>query len=379
MAARSLGDFHKLLSVSKRGEIVGREEYLDAMTFVRPGRPMFTEIFGPMVGLKEEWTAQGATPAELDLSSFRYRYAVDGTLPVRTGFIHGQPEVILEETDDHIIARDSLGRRVKLAKHAASLPLPLEHPVANMDDWQRLKPHYQFSEDRLPADWQAVARQHLADSKVLTVSIPGGFDEPRRLMGEEMLCLAYFDQPELIADMLDTIGQTACQVLDRVSSQVQVDKLFVHEDMAGRSGPLLGPNHVRQFILPYYRRVWDMLSSRGARLFSQDSDGFIEPLIPVFLEAGVNMMYPLEPAAGMDAVAVRRKYGTKLAMMGGIDKFALLRGHDAIIAELEYKIPPLIQTGGAVLGLDHRIPNGVTIENYRFYTRKAWEIIEASL
>ena len=44
-----------------RNESVNREEYLDHMTFQTNQRPLFTEIFGPLLGLKEEWEAQGAT------------------------------------------------------------------------------------------------------------------------------------------------------------------------------------------------------------------------------------------------------------------------------------------------------------------------------
>jgi uroporphyrinogen-III decarboxylase len=195
-------------------------------------------------------------------------------------------------------------------------------------------------------------------------------------MGEEELCVAYHEQPELIHDILATIGDTAGKVLDRVSASAQVDQLSVHEDLAGKSGPLVGPKQVTEFIKPYYRRVWDMLQSRGARLFKQDSDGNLDTAIPAFLDAGVNLMYPMEPAAGMDIVKVREKYGKRLAFMGGIDKHVLRRSREEIVAELEYKIPPMVRTGGCVLGLDHRIPNGTPLENYRFYIRKAWEILD---
>jgi uroporphyrinogen-III decarboxylase len=151
---------------------------------------------------------------------------------------------------------------------------------------------------------------------------------------------------------------------------------MVHEDMAGRSGPLAGPKQVAEFIAPYYRRIWDMLRSRGARLFGQDSDGNTNSVIDAFLDAGVNFMYPMEPAAGMDIVRVRARYGQRLALMGGIDKHVLRRSKDQIAAELEYKIPPMAATGGCVLGLDHRIPNGTPLENYRFYVAKAWEIMD---
>lgn len=176
--------------------------------------------------------------------------------------------------------------------------------------------------------------------------------------------------------MLDTMQKTAIQVLDRVSKAVQIDLLFVHEDMAGKSGPLAGPRQIREFIAPYYRAVWDLLQSRGAQLFDQDSDGDMTTVIDAFLDAGLNCMHPLEPAAGMDCVKIRKKYGTRLALSGGLDKHVLRRSQEEIEAELEYKLPPLIATGGVRLSLDHRIPNGTPLKNYHFYINKAWEIIE---
>ena len=99
-------------------------------------------------------------------------------------------------------------------------------------------------------------------------------------------------------------------------------------------------------------------------------------VIPAFLDAGINHMYPIEPAAGMDLVKIREEYGTRLSMAGGLDKHVIRKSREEIEAELEYKIPPMVRTGGCVLGLDHRIPNGTPLENYRFYINKAWEIID---
>jgi len=375
MPSRSITESHASLAIA-HGMEVRREEYLDYMTFRSNRRAMFTEIFGPLLGLKDEWAAQGASLEELDMSAFRYRRAMDGWVPVNTGWTGGQQEQILEETDDFIVGIDRMGRRVKLSKKAATLPLPLDHPVSTMDDWRKIRHHYEFSEERLAGDWERAAREHRAAGRVVAVGIPGGYDEPRQLMGDEALCIAYYDQPELIHDILKTIGDTALRVLDRVCAAVQVDQLFVHEDMAGRSGSMAGPKQIAEFIKPYYRGIWDMLRDRGARLFGQDSDGNMNGVIPAFLDAGINFMYPMEPAADMDIVAIRAACGTRLAMMGGIDKHVLRRSRDEIVAELEYKIPPMVRTGGCVLGLDHRIPNGTPLENYRFCHRTAWEIIE---
>lgn len=360
----------------KKTPTVGREEYLDYMTFRRNDRPLFTEIFGPLIGLKEEWEEQGATPGELDFSAFTYRCEARGYLPINTGRNGGYPEKQIEETAEHKIWRDGLGRTMQLSKGTATLPLPLDYPVRNMDDWLKIKPWYEFSEDRLNHEWQAIARRHQQEDKVLCVSIPGGFDEPRQLLGEEALCLAYYEQPALIQDMLQTIGDTAFKVLERVSKSVRVDLLFVHEDMAGKSGPLAGPTQIKEFIAPYYRRIWELLHERGARLFDQDSDGDMNPVIDAFLDAGVNCMHPMEPAANMDIVATREKYGPRLAFYGGIDKHVLRQSKAMILRELEYKIPPMVRTGGCVIALDHRIPNGTPLDNYRFYVSTVWEMIK---
>lgn len=366
---------HAELAIHRAME-VRREEYLEHMTFAANHSPLFTEIFGPIIGLKDEWRAQGATEAELDLSAFRYRRPMTAGVPVNTGFVGGRPEELLVETDEYLLGIDRYGRRVKLCKGAATIPLPLDYPVRDMDDWRALRHHYEFSEERFRPGWEEAARRAAAEGKVVSVSIPGGFDEPRQLMGEEGLCVAFYDQPELIHEMLRTMGETARRVLDRVSNLVQVDQLNVHEDMAGKSGPLAGPRQVAEFIAPYYLGVWEMLRDRGARLFDQDSDGNMNSVVQAFIDAGVNVMHPLEPAAGMDIVALRERFGEKLAFVGGLDKHVLRRGEAAIVAELEHKIPPMIRTGGCMLGLDHRIPNGTPLEAYRFYIAKAWEIME---
>jgi uroporphyrinogen-III decarboxylase len=94
-----------------------------------------------------------------------------------------------------------------------------------------------------------------------------------------------------------------------------------------------------------------------------------------FLECGINSMHPMEPAAGMDIVEVRNRYGSRLAMRGGINKHTLRQGRDAIRAELEYKMAPLMKQGGMVFGLDHRIPNGTPLADYRYYVDLGRELI----
>src|ERR1051326_6708515 len=95
-------DYHATLAI-KRSMEVRREEYLDYMTFRANQRPLCTEIVGPLLGLKEEWAAQGASPGEIDFSAFRFRRAMEGGISINTWWIGGDEEVVLEETEDIII------------------------------------------------------------------------------------------------------------------------------------------------------------------------------------------------------------------------------------------------------------------------------------
>ena len=352
-----------------------REEYITIMTFGPPARPMFVELFGPLQGLEAEWAAQGATPEEISLVAFDWDYVPVVSCGGQTGLRGGLAPVMLEDTPEQATWRDELGRTMKLIKRSATLPLPLDFPVRDMDTWLKVKPLYTFSDERI--DWEQVerARQAQAEGALVVASIPGGYDIPRELMGDEAACVAYYEQPELMHEILATLSETAFQVLERVSDHLLIDQLSVHEDLAGKSGPLVGPRQVRGFIQPYYRRIWDMLSARGTRIFDMDSDGNVSPVIDAFLDCGLTNLHPMEPAAGMDVVALRRKYGRRLAMKGGIDKHVLRQDRAAIRAELEYKLQPLMREGGLVFGLDHRIINGTPIENYRYYVDTAREIL----
>ena len=336
---------------------------------------MFVELFGPLIGLEDEWRAAGAREEEITLAAFDWDYVPVARCGGSTGAFGGPETRIIEENADYRIERDHLGRTLKLPKKTATIALPLDFPVENMDDWLAIKPLYTFREPRI--DWEAVAsaRRARADGALIVANIPGAFDTARELMGEEVACLAYYDQPEMMADILQTLGNTSLAVLERITDLLTIDQLSVHEDLAGRSGPFIGPAQVEQFVKPYFFAVWDMLASRGTRLFDMDSDGFVDPIIATLLDCGLNSMHPMEPAAGVDMVALRKTHGNRLAMRGGIDKFVLQNSRAEIREELEYKLQPLMRRGGTVFGLDHRIPNGTPIDHYRYYVDTGREIL----
>lgn len=369
---------HNSLAI-KRSMGVQRDEFLDAMTFRGRPQTFFREPFGPLSMLKEEWRARGASASELDLSAFRYREPLCYHVPLAVGYRGPDNSILIEENDERIVYRNNIGATMVLNKGYATLAHAVDCPIKTADDWRRMKPFYSFTPERLSNVNDELVRtvdSNRENGYVIQVGISGAFWGLRDLMGEEEAIVSVYSRPELLHDILDTMADTACRVFDALTQRTSVDMLVLGEDMAGKAGPLWGPKQVDEFIRPYYRRVWDLLRERGARLFFIDSDGNLNPILDNLIAAGVNYISPCEPAAGMDITAIRKKYGTTLAIQGGINKYVLRESTDAIETELERKIPPMMKQGGAMLGLDHRIPNGVSIENYKFYIAKAWEIIE---
>ena len=354
-----------------------RDEYIAYMQFEDVGKTFFTELFGPLVGLDNEWRQQGAIEDEINMTAFGFDYVEQVYVPVNLWAMGGAQPKVIEDTAEHRITADELGRTLKLCKNSASIPLPLDYPVTDMASWLKIKPLFEHNDHRI--DWNALenAIKMRERGALVVAGILGGFDLPRQLLGDENLCVAYYEQPELIYDILDTISATTERVYEQILDKLTVDNLAIHEDMAGKSGPLIGPNLIDEFMLPYYSKMWNMFSSAGTKLFSHDSDGNMNPVMDNIVNCNVNIFYPCEPAAGMDMVQLRAKYGDKLAFKGGIDKHVLRGTQTDIVKELEYKLQPSMRRG-VCFGLDHRITNGTPIENYRFYVNTALEMLGRS-
>jgi hypothetical protein len=155
-------------------------------------------------------------------------------------------------------------------------------------------------------------------------------------------------------------------MLSQILEETDIDVFGFWEDMAYNAGPIISPALVRKFMLPRYRRVVDFGRRHGVHFFCLDSDGQIDSLIPVWMDAGIDILYPFEVQAGMDVRALRQKYGRDLRMLGGVDKRPLTKGFKEIDAELQ-RVAPVIQEGGYVPMLDHSAPPDVPYGSYGYF------------
>jgi uroporphyrinogen decarboxylase len=158
---------------------------------------------------------------------------------------------------------------------------------------------------------------------------------------------------------------------------VTIEELFLAEDICYNHGPLISPDMMREFLLPYYQQLFTNLKrrnlDRGRHVcFQIDTDGFCDPTLPIYREVGVDVMSPFEVAAGCDVVRTGREY-PEMVITGGVDKRVLARGK-AAIDEMVGRIFPVMQArGGYIPTSDHGVPEEVPYADYLHYRKRCLE------
>jgi uroporphyrinogen decarboxylase len=189
----------------------------------------------------------------------------------------------------------------------------------------------------------------------------------RNWMGTEGVSYMLYDNPNLVCECLEFLTDFATRLLARALREVKFDFYYIHEDMSYKNGPLVSPKTFRDLFLPHYKRLVGLLKSKGVEVVLVDTDGNHEVLIPLFIEAGVDGFGPVERAADMDPVKLRKQYGKAVCMVGGIDKRAIAKGRKAIRQAVYGTIVPLIEQGGFIPTIDHAIPPDVSLDDFRYY------------
>jgi Uroporphyrinogen decarboxylase (URO-D) len=287
---------------------------------------------------------------------------------------------VLEERGDVIISQDERGHIREDKKGRASIANIIKPLVASREDWEKVKAErLQLKLDgRLPADWATRKEQYKNRNYVLAVGghsgLCGIYHPTRYLMGPVQLLYAFHDDPELVRDIMNHLADLQIYLIDKVLNEVQVDFCYACEDLGFKTSSFISPAMFREFMLPCYRRLTGMLRDHGVKIMVVDSDGYNWKLIPLFIEGGVTCMGPMEVAAGMDVVEVRKAF-PKFQIIGGIDKRIMAEGSPAIDLELERKVPPLVKDGGYIPCCDHSVPPDVSWQNFRHYRHRLTELV----
>ncbi|HHV63375.1 MAG TPA: hypothetical protein GXX51_12165 [Firmicutes bacterium] len=350
------------------------------MRFGKPDRLPCMEWLGFWPETIDRWRNEGLPKYEIELFLGLDRFArvpfgvSSATNPLVPPFV----DEFIREEGAFEIRRNQEGVIYRLFKGGTQTMMPqwLRYPISGREDFaeirKRLNPD---SVDRYPIDLQDFAQTIATRDYPIGVWAGSLFGWIRNWMGLEGISYALYDDLAFVEEMMEYITDFMEAILNKLLIQIgPVDFALFWEDMACKSGPLISPKHFRMLMVPRYERLTALLRRYGIDIILVDCDGDCEPLIDLWLEGGVTGIYPLEVAAGMDPVVLRKRYGKDLMMIGGIDKRALAKGRKEIEAEVIPKIEFLADAGGWIPSVDHLVPPDVPLKNYLYYLQLVREI-----
>jgi uroporphyrinogen decarboxylase len=285
---------------------------------------------------------------------------------------------LIAETEDTVTLFDGNGATLRRHKEHDTTPEHVDFAVKERGAWEReIRPLLMEPDPRrINFEGYRKAKRAAADAgRFFCWSGVNAFECIHPVCGHEYMLLGMADDPEWVRDMADTYARLTLSLQKALfEREGPPDGIWYYEDMGYKGSPFMSPAMYRALIKPAHVRTIGFAHDMGLPVIMH-SCGYVEPLLPDMIDAGIDCLQVIEVKAGMDLIRLHRLYGDRIAFMGGIDVRALYTNDRAVIdKELEAKIPAVKQGFNYVLHSDHSIPRTVDYETYRYFIRKGLEL-----
>lgn len=379
--------FHIRYNGGDGGGSVNNRERMQAIMHYRDYDRMPVVSFGYWYETLTKWRVEGHVAPEEE-KGYADNNVYDRAIMARLGFdfnwgggVGGssylfpmfQTEVLRTEPDGSEVVRNGEGLIVKIKPGVVSIPAHVGTSLTGREAWEELYlPKLADCEARVNAE--AIRGRYAEIERLgLPVCLSCGslYGNIRNMLGVEDLAYLAADDEELYEEIINTVGELCLKVAGRVLALgLTFDFGHFWEDICFKSGPLVRPSVFRELVGPWYKKITSLLKAHGVDIVSVDCDGKIDELVPVWLENGVNTMFPIEVGtwhASFDNW--RRIYGRDLRGVGGMDKRVFAQDYTAVDREIE-RLKPIVDMGGYIPCPDHRIPPDAKWENVQYYCER---------
>jgi uroporphyrinogen decarboxylase len=292
--------------------------------------------------------------------------------------------VVVEETEETILTKDGNGAMLRQHKQHASTPEHVGFTVEDRRGWEEwIKPHLlEVDRRRVPFESYRAAKRDAAARQLFFVWWGiAPFEQMHPMCGHENLLAGMAEDPEWVQEMVMTYTRFTLMHLETLFAEEGApDAMFFGEDMGFKEKPFMSPAMYREIMLPGHTRLFDYAHSVGCPVIVH-SCGYVEPLVPGLIEAGMDCLQALEVKAGMDMRRLQAQHGDAIAFFGNMDVRALISNeHAQIDAELESKLPVILGNGGRYLLMsDHSIPPQVDFPTMQYFFARGRELSRAVL
>ncbi len=328
-------------------------------------------IDSPWAGTIARWKREGM-PEDADWRDF---FDVDKCESIGADISPRYERKILEETDRYYIATSEWGVTMKHFKEQDSTPEFLDFTVTTEEAWAEAKKRMEITPDRV--NWDYLKKNYgkwVKEGRFIQAGFWFGFDVTHSWMvGTETLLIALMENPEWVKDMIGTYLDSCIKLFDMVwDAGYRFDEIYWPDDMGYKGTTFFSPATYREIVKPFHKKACGWAHSKGIYAHLH-SCGDIMTLVPDILDAGVDALNPLEVKAGMDPLALKKEYGDRLVLHGGINA-VLWPDKEKIVEEIRRVVPELKKGGGYIFSSDHSIPNDVSLENFRSIVETVKEV-----
>ena len=326
----------------------------------------------------KRWKSEGHISEEEDvLEHFGSDLRFAGWLNSTADLNH--EDVVIEETDNTILKLDGNGASLRWYKDREGTPEHVDFTVKDRRGWQEHIKHHLLKIDRRRIPFEEYREQRVYAAKKERFFCWHGtapFEQIHPVCGHEYMLMGMALDPEWVKDMVITYADFTINHLEVLfAEQGPPDGMFFYEDMGFKGKPFMSPAMYKEIIFPGHKLLFDYAHSTGCKVIVH-SCGYVEPLVPALIEAGMDCLQAMEVKAGMDLPKLFEKFGRRIAFYGGIDARVLISNdRTRIDAELLRKILPVVDNGGSyILHSDHSEPPEVDYETMQYFIKRGREI-----
>jgi len=283
--------------------------------------------------------------------------------------------VVIEETEETVLRLDGNGAKLRSHKLHESTPEHVDFTVKDRPSWEaHVRPFLlDLDRRRIPFEGYRAARQLAAEKQRFFCW--GGvapFEQMHPVCGHEYMLLGMAMDPGWVKDMVMTFARLTVKHLEVLfAEEGKPDGMFFYEDMGFKNKPFMSPAMYEEIVLPGHKLLFDYSHSLGCKVIIH-SCGYVEPLVPGLIEAGMDCLQAMEVKAGMHLPKLFARFGDRISFYGGVDVRALISNDRALIdREMDAKILPVVTNGGGyILHSDHSEPPEVEHETMWYFIER---------
>ena len=282
-------------------------------------------------------------------------------------------EEILEEDDERKLVRTGNGAVLRWWKERSGTPEHVDFLVKDRAAWN------EFARPRLTDDsvyrrridfegYREVREKCRRENLFFCWGGVNVFELIHPVCGHEYMLIGMALDPGWVVDMCNVYADLTVNLLEILfAEEGPPDACYFFEDMGFKGKPFMSPAMYKEIVWPAHKKTFDFTHSKGLPVILH-SCGYVEPLVPGLIEAGMDCLQAMEVKAGMDLVKLKREFGDRIAFFGGMDVRALeTNDRAAVEAELAAKLPAAMEGGGYILHTDHSVSTRVAYDTYKFF------------